>query len=245
LSLSCSRPLGSSPGQWRPIYRDCWNWPERRRSRPSRPLPWWVPLKWPPDSSSLPSFAVSIRSFQPGWPRRCIRLVRPLGDSGRHRCRPVRRPLRRRQRAFDHRSRHRSARYIRATRLRERTGLIGAPARAAQALAPVTFGLLLDEVARDFPKSMSPCLRRSALFAAVDSGRIAYGVNAGKAQMAGRSCSLIAKNGGRGPAQEQARNRRVPQWLAASTNRLVIKQQIEPRLHISTMDGRNDKRMKT
>jgi hypothetical protein len=105
---------------------------------------------------------------------------------------------------------------------------------------------------------MSPCLRRSALFAAVDSGRIAYGVNAGKAQMAGRSCSLIAKNGGRGPAQEQARNRRVPQCLAAGilqrtasncnfvrSNRLVIKQHIEPRLHISTMDGRNAKRVKT
>jgi hypothetical protein len=41
----------------------------------------------------------------------------------------------------------------------ERTGLIGAPARAAQALAPVTFGLLLDQIGlRSLAISASLCL---------------------------------------------------------------------------------------
>ncbi len=144
-SLSCSPPLGSSLARWLRTCRACSSAPAQRLCRRSPLRRWSVRRRSRRVWSSSSCYAGRIRLFPPGSPRCCIRSA-PSS---------LRSSVRRRRSPF-------TIFYGAGNGLLtiacgtvplavfgphgygERTGLLGAPARAAQALAPLLFGSLLD-----------------------------------------------------------------------------------------------------
>ena len=146
-SRSCSRRPGSSPGRWLRIFRACSKAPALRRCRRSPPRRWSDRRKWRRGWSNSSCCGGRIRCYR----REFAALLHPVGAV----VFAITGPAAAAVFAVFYGAGNGLLTIARGTvplavfgphGYGERTGLLGAPARAAQALAPLLFGLLLDRM---------------------------------------------------------------------------------------------------